>query len=413
MNRYLWSLALLISLLIPGLTSGENQPTSASATPTVNKKSHKHKSTHLKKQTWKPNAKIMSATPTQESSSDFKVTGYIDGSYNNLQKNYFTSGSFDRVFDNEQNGFTLHQAAATLAYQPANGFGIVLNPILGYDTNIFAPYGFIPNSEFDSQTISIDVPQAYLQFAHHSFTLALGRFDTIVGAEVIDPTQNYNFSRSILDGFAEPFTVTGLRATYVVNNKMTLVGGINNGWDNIRDWSRDKTFELNGTYTPNSAFSFESTIYTGQERATPLTNSGPLGWRTLVDMVATFNVTDKLSIIGNYDYGWQTKAALPNGTNNKAIWQGLAAYLNYKLNDYWLSSLRGEFFNDQNGFRTGVVQYWKELTFSVGYLPIKNLEFRAEARHDFSNVGSFTTINGTSISHNAQSYALEGFYKFG
>lgn len=350
---------------------------------------------------------------TKNEKTDLKISGYLDGSYNNLQRNYFTSGSFDRVFDNAQNGLTLQQTAITFAYQPAQGFGGLLNPILGYDTNIFAPYGFKPITEFDSQTISIDVPQAFLQYTKNSFTFSAGRFVELAGAEALFPIQDTNFSRSILYGYAEPFTITGIRGTYVANDKLTMIAGINNGWDNIRDWSRTKTLELNASYTMNSFFSFSSTIYTGQERATPMTDSGPTGWRTLVDLIVTFNITSKLCIIANYDGGWQTNAALPNGTNNRAVWQGVAGYFNYTFNDKWLTSLRGEYFNDQNGFRTGVRQAWKEATITLGYIPIKNLEIRAETRRDFSNVNSFTNKNGVSVSNNAQSYALEGFYKFG
>ncbi len=345
--------------------------------------------------------------------TELKISGYIDGSYNNLQQNFFTSNTFDRVFENAQNGFTLQQAAITFAYQPTQGFGGLVNPIMGYDTNIFAPYGFKPITEFSSQTFSIDVPQAFLQYAKNAFTVIGGRFVELAGYEVLFPTQDSNFSRSILYGYAEPFTVLGIRGTYVANDKLTLVMGINNGWDNIRDWSRTKTLELNGTYTPNSFFSFSPTIYTGQERATPQTDTGPTGWRTLVDLVATFNLNEKLSVIANYDGGWQTNAALPNGTDNRAVWQGIAAYLNYTFNDKWLTSLRGEYFNDQDGFRTGVRQAWKEVTLSLGYIPIKNTELRGEVRHDFSNVNSFTNNHGVPVRNNAQSYSLEAFYKFG
>ncbi len=345
--------------------------------------------------------------------TELKISGYIDGSYNNLQRNFFTSGNFDRVFENAQNGFTLQQAAITFAYQPTQGLGGLINPIMGYDANIFAPYGFKPITEFSSQTFSIDVPQVFLQYAKNSFTFIAGRFVELAGSEVLFPVQDTNFTRSILFGYAEPFTVLGIRGTYAANDKLSLVIGINNGWDTIRDWSRTKTLELSGTYTMNSFFSFSPTVYSGQERAVPQTDTGPTGWRTLVDLVATFNFTEKLSFIANYDGGWQTNAALPNGTNNRAVWQGIAAYLNYTFNDKWLTSLRGEYFNDQDGFRTGLRQAWKEITLSFGFLPIKNAELRGEVRHDFSNVNAFTNNHGLPVRNNAQSYSLEAFYKFG
>src|SRR5579872_4811652 len=75
--------------------------------------------------------------------SDFKLTGYVDGSYNYLvRSNHFTSGTFDRLYDVEENGFTLQQAAITAAYQPSQGFGGLVNIIGGRDANAIAPYGY-------------------------------------------------------------------------------------------------------------------------------------------------------------------------------------------------------------------------------------------------------------------------------
>ena len=74
--------------------------------------------------------------------------------------------------------------------------------------------------------------------------------------------------------------------------------------------------------------------------------------------------------------------------------------------------MRGEIFSDRNGYRTGVAQTWDELTVTLSYFPIKNLEFRAETRRDFSNLSSFLNKNGITTSHNQQSFALEGIFRF-
>ena len=240
-----------------------------------------------------------------------------------------------------------------------------------------------------------------------------GNFVEIAGAEALFPIDDSNFSRAILYGYAEPFTVTGLRGSYTVNDKLSLIVGVDNGWDNIRDWGRRKTVEFGVSYTLNPMFSFSVQGYNGVERATPRTDFGPTGTRNLIDLIATLNATDKLSLIANYDYGWQTNAALPAGNLAEAVWMGIAGYVNYKFTDKWQTSLRGEIFDDRNGFKTGVPQCWKEATLSVGYIPIKNLELRAETRHDFSNANSFVKSNGVSTTNFQQSYALEGFYKFG
>jgi hypothetical protein len=348
----------------------------------------------------------------QQFINNFKTTGYLDGSYNYLQdSNEFISGVHDRVFDLNENGFTLQQAALTVASQPARGIGGLVNVILGKDAFTIASYGLKP-LEIDDHEIGADLTQAYLQYATHAFTVIAGKFVSLAGAEVINSTQNTQFSASILDGYAEPFTHTGVRGTFTVDPKLTLVLGVNNGWDSIADTGRVKTLELSAAYIFNPQISSTLTSYTGQERSTAGISTGPLGWRTLIDWVATWNVTQQLSFVANYDYGTQNNALLGNGTIGNAIWQGIAGYINYRFNDQWRISVRGEYFNDENGFRTGVAQEWEEGTLTIGYKPIKNLELRAETRHDFSDVNSFNERDGDGVSNQNQSYALEAIYLF-
>jgi hypothetical protein len=74
--------------------------------------------------------------------------------------------------------------------------------------------------------------------------------------------------------------------------------------------------------------------------------------------------------------------------------------------------LRGEYFDDRDGYRTGVAQKWKEATLTVGYAPIKNLELRGELRGDRSNVSAFIDSNGVTASNNQRSVGLQAIYKF-
>lgn len=99
---------------------------------------------------------------------------------------------------------------------------------------------------------------------------------------------------------------------------------------------------------------------------------------------------------------------LPNNIIDNSIWDGLAAYYYYQFNDQWHTSIRGEVFDDREGYRTGVKQCWKELTMTLVYTPIKHLEFRLETRRDFSNVNSFFKSHQVGSTNYQQSYALEG-----
>lgn len=334
------------------------------------------------------------------------VTSYIAGSYNYLStSDLFTSGVPNRLFDRNENGFTLQQAAIKFAKQPKEGLGGLLNIVAGSDPNVLASYGMNPINS-DSQNFGLGIWDAYLQYAINSLTVIGGRFESLPGYEYLSPLPNPNFSSSIIGYFMQPGILTGMRATYAVNDKLSVIGGVNNGWDNVRDTSRRKTIELSTAFT-DPKYSIYATLYTGQERATPFTSTGPIGTRSLIDLVAQLNATENLTLVVNYDYLVQSKAALPDDIFGGALEQGIAGYVNYKFNSKWRISCRGEIFNDKDGFATGVRQTLKELTLTVGYTPLKHLELRAEARHDFSNVDSFLNKNEVTSTNNQQSFALE------
>jgi hypothetical protein len=349
------------------------------------------------------------ASPSKDG---FIFSGYVEPSYNYLLRaNHFTSGFKNRVFDLEPQGFTLQQAAITLAKQPSQGWGGLLNLILGRDANTLSPAGINPRY-FGIQNIGLTPTQAFLQYRLNQLTLLGGKYNCSMGAENYNPTVDSNFSRSIVDGYAQPSTFIGIEGKYIVNNKLSLSADVNNGWDTIQYTGRGKTLEANATYTPLSNLALSLTGITGVQPSTDGASFGPTGRRTALDFIGTFHATDQLTFVTNYDYGMQTKATLPSGALGAAYWQGIALYLNYKHNDKWKTSLRGEIFSDRSGYRTGVPQNWKELTLTVAYLLLKNFQIRAETRHDFSNVKSFSMQNGQGANTNQQSYALEGLYQF-
>ena len=365
----------------------------------------------------------------------FDLTGYVDVGYTRLSgRGAFnttpsgpaaTIGGPDRVFDYRRNGFDLHQVAFTLANQPKEGFGGVLNLTLGRDADVIAAYKTGPSrgdgcnlatgqsSTGKCRKTGYDFTQVFAQYATGPATLMLGKYVTLAGAEVINSTADSNFSRSILFGYAIPFTHTGLRLNYAATDTLTLIGGVNNGWDDLRDTNSGKTIELGASYAPVKEFSIGGQFYSGKERVGGLVNTGPEGTRSLFDAVATFNATDKLTFILNYDYATQANAASVTATGaSRAKWSGLAGYANYQIDESWKISLRGEYFDDRDGYRTGVAQKWKEVTLTVGYTPIKNLELRGEVRGDRSNVPAFVKSDNTSASKSERSVGLEAIYKF-
>jgi hypothetical protein len=341
-------------------------------------------------------------------SSGVTLTGYLDASYSHLSgEGVFTSGAANRVFDTQKSGFALQQAAINIGYQPKEGFGAFVNLTAGNDADVIASYDLYgKNSKFD-------VTQAYAQYAGSNFTVIAGKYVTLAGAEVIASPSNSNFSRSILFGYAIPFTHTGVRTTFAASDTVSLVLGVNNGWDALKDTNTAKTVEVGATFAPVKAFTLIVDGYFGKERIGGLVGAGQEGQRSLVDVVATFNATDSLTFILNYDYGKQDNAVETETGSTSAKWSGLAGYVNYGINDNWKVSLRAEYLDDKDGYRTGVVQKWKEVTGTVAFMPTKAVELRLELRADSSDSETFVkSFSEESISKNQQSVGLQALYKF-
>jgi hypothetical protein len=357
----------------------------------------------------------------------FDVSGYADISYNHLSRsNTFASTTPSRVFDLEKNGVAVRQLAVTLASQPKEGLGGLVNLTVGKDADVIAAYKTDPSNGRGCNIATglnadgtkcdrdrFDVTQAFLQYATGSWTVVGGKFVTYAGAEVIQSTANNNFSRSILFGYAIPFTHTGVRAYYDITDTFQLMGGVNQGWDDIKDTNSSKGYELGFSFMPVKTLSIHPMIHGGKERVGGLVNAGPEGNRNLFDLAVTFNATDKLTFVVNYDHGTQANTAglVPSGAS-KAVWSGWAGYANYEFTDQWKLSLRAEDFDDKDGYRTGIVQKWKEATLTLAWLPIKPIELRAEVRRDHSNVASFLDGDGVTGRNNNTSYGLQFLYKF-
>jgi hypothetical protein len=352
--------------------------------------------------------------------SGIAITGFMDGTYEYLSTTgAFKGGTPSRVFDFQENSFTVHQAALTVGMQPKQGFGALLNVTAGADANVIKSYPMTAHT-------NLDITQAFVQYVHDDLTVMAGKFVTLAGTEVIAETLDTNLSRSILFGYAEPYTHTGLRVIYALNSEWSATLGVNNGWDQMTDIDNDKTIELALGWTPSKSFSVLVNVYGGKEPI--LLMAGNISTpRELLDVVLTWSASDALTFIVNFDAGRQSGAALNGQT---ARWDGVAGYVNFQLSDHWRSSWRAEWFDDQQGYRTGVDQpqlyvtaapigqIWTELTFTLGYAPTKHFEGRLEARTDKSNEeNTFTSsINAVTdemrFTNRQNSVAIQGIFKF-
>ncbi len=230
---------------------------------------------------------------------------------------------------------------------------------------------------------SFEVQEAYLTWAVpedspvlRGLTLKGGKFVTLLGAEVIEPWLNYNYSRSFLFGFSIPFTHTGGLATYPISDSLSVTGGVVVGWDNVADNNNSPSFMGNVTYVATDWLTLSANGIYGPEQAGKI---GPK--RGVMSDVVTIKPFEPLTILLNYDWGHEDDVGLGTG---HAIWQGFAAVANYQFTDRFSTAVRGEWFEDSDGARTGIRQTLYEGTLTAKYQLTQHLYVRAEYRRDQS-----------------------------
>jgi hypothetical protein len=330
------------------------------------------------------------------------LTGWGLTTSGDIAASYYHSNGYPgaawRGFDQDHDTFQLDEAGLQIGYQPKMGVGGFVDVIAGTDARILS------DNEGGGGT-SVDVRQAYLQYATGPLTVIAGKFVTLAGAEVINPSQNTNFSRSLLFWELEPLDHTGVRATYAVTDTVSIIVGVNNGWNSTDTNFGSKTGEFSATFAPNKMLSFAATGYFGK------TADGVD--LSLMDFVGTYNVTSALTLILNAD-AFQLSG--PNSGHTHT--NGFAAYANYGINDNWRVSIRTEYVN-YLGFGHAI-----EGTATVGFSPVKNFEIRGELRYDKLSEGlfdsgaaytrAFATTEGAdnTLANNNTEFGIQGVYKF-
>ena len=336
--------------------------------------------------------------------SGISVSGYIDAGFTYAKNG---AGFSDRIFDGQQNSFALNQFGLTVAKQPKEGFGGLVNLTVGRDAQVIHSFPEA-NPVAPGSTSMFDITQAFAQYAGGPLTLIAGKFVTLSGTEVIASLGNNNVSRSILFG-AIPFTHTGVRATWAVSDTVSLIAGVNNGWDQLTDANKGKTLELGATFNPIKPLNITLSGYSGKEVVTPGGLTVPEGTRTSVNAVASYTIIDPLSVgLELLDVSQDNTV----GGNAKGKYTGFAGYVTYMFTPKIRGVVRAESFDDKDGLRFGAAsQKYKEVTLTGAFLASDSFEARAEVRRDQGNNKVFSDSTGT-LSKNMTSVALQGLYKF-
>ncbi len=291
-----------------------------------------------------------------------------------------------RVFDHKANSFTLDLAQIIFTKDaPVGNVGYKLKLSAGETAKWIHSRGLsgapLTSPQAGEATDSLDVTEAYVSYnaaIGKGLRFDFGKFVTCHGAEVIEAIDNPNYSRSFLFNYAIPFTHTGLKVSYAFTDAFNASFHVVNGWDNSTDNNKAKTYGVSVGFAPAEVFSVIVNGMTGPEQ-----DNNNRDKRNLLDVVATIKPVKPLSLILNYDNGKE------DFTGSSATWSGFAGIVKYDINDKYSVAVRGEYFDDKDGVRTGTAQKLKEVTLTPEIRLNGGLIVRPEYRHDISDKQAF------------------------
>jgi hypothetical protein len=242
------------------------------------------------------------------------------------------------------------------------------------------------------------IEQMYLIFKPnktHGTEVDFGQFVTSAGAEVIESSSNWNYTRSILFSWAIPYYHFGFRTATPVTKELTVGFQLVNAWNTL--WGNNNLDNIGLTLAlTKPKYTYTANYYEG-----PNHQGTTEGKRNLLDTTLLLTPNSKLNLYVNGDYGRDNR--IGGGYDH---WYGLAGAARYQITKVFAAAARAEFFNDPSGFSTGTAQILKEGT-ATGEAKIHDhLVMRLEFRHDASDHPFFDQGTGKPLTKGMNTVTL-------
>lgn len=157
----------------------------------------------------------------------------VDGATDlNFNDNFTGFGSRQKLGLNQ--GWVYAEKVADGSH--GTGFGFRMDLMYGLDADDTQAFGNNPGhwdyqNGFDHGIYGWAIPQFYLEVASGDLSVKVGHFYTLVGYEVVTAPDNFFYSHSYTMFNNEPFTHSGILATYNASDTVTAYGGWVAGWD--------------------------------------------------------------------------------------------------------------------------------------------------------------------------------------
>jgi hypothetical protein len=294
-----------------------------------------------------------------------------------LQSGYHSRDGLLR-FNTHPHRWNIHQAwlYAEKVADGSDGFdwGFRFDAVYGVDGADTQSFGNSPgrwdfDNGFDHGQFAFAFPQAYVEVASGDWSIKAGHFFTLVGYEVVTAPDNFFYSHAFTMYNSEPFTHTGVLATYSASDDLTVYGGWTAGWDTGFD-----TFDNGSSFLGGAAFSINDSI-----TLTYITTIGDFGARGEGyghSIVLDMELSDKWNYVLQSDYLDTDAAVNPLGLpDDEQV--GINQYMFYELSDDISIGGRYEWWNV-----AGVSL--NDVTLGLNINLLDDLRIRPEVRHDWA-----------------------------
>jgi putative OmpL-like beta-barrel porin-2 len=323
-----------------------------------------------------------------------QINGFVAASYeyqfNNPNNPIFASAT--NQFNVDHNTFNLDAAKIELTRPAANpgDVGFQLDLTFGDNAGILGLYRFnTPGAAADN---FVYVQDMNIQYNWDNVLFKFGKWETLMGYEVIDSIANKNVTQGLLFTYAIPLVHTGLQASGKFGESgFGWAGAVMNGWNNATDTNDNKGLmsQLNYSGGPvTTAFN----VYYGADGNTGFAGQSikraSFDPAIVLDWNGQYTANEKLTFWSNIDWGLQRNVLFtsgPNiGKNIDAVWYGIALGGQWAFDEKTSLAVRGEWLRDTAGYRVVVGNNTSaySLTTTLAYKLTTNLLARAEFRYD-------------------------------
>lgn len=339
---------------------------------------------------------MSTAAESEKKDPVLTITGSADVYYKydlaRTKANSFTS------FTQTHNSFALGMASVKFAHK-SDKIELVADLGFGQRAKEFS---------YADEGITQVIKQAYVSYSPAEWIkLTAGSWATHVGYELLDPQLNRNYSMSYL--FTNgPFSHTGIKAE-VSKGKHGFMVGVSNATDfrTPPDGYLDKKFLIaQYSVAPYENIKLYVNYVGGQNPDTSRINQ--------VDAVVTAGISDVFSVGVNGTYASVRSWDGVKNLDGEAWW-GAAVYLIADPKSWLGISLRSEYFNDENQFRTfGYAAEGGSIFSNTLSVNLKKGSFTLipEIRHDRSDKAVLFVDEDGMATKSFTSFLLAAIYSF-